>query len=115
MRALLVLALCLLALPTVASASRKPSTPERAKIVDAAKRSDLTEQVDCFRVTNVRVSTEGPWAKATLRPCKKSTDAALGVFKKKPGKFTLKALGTSFTGCDLVSKRVAEDLRLFCD
>jgi hypothetical protein len=63
--ALLWLLAALLVAPAAAQASREPRPSERAAIVRAARRTEAAPGVK-VRVADVRVSTAGPWAVATV-------------------------------------------------
>ncbi|MEA2168089.1 MAG: hypothetical protein QOF76_1389 [Solirubrobacteraceae bacterium] len=109
------LVLVLLAVPATALADRAPNSSERAAIKAAAKSSSQTQGAGKFKVEHIRVSTVGPWARATLDPKSDSLDTAVAVFKAHGyGGYKLKELGTAQVGCDIVPKKVAADLSLGC-
>jgi hypothetical protein len=98
----------------VATAHRKPTKNEATAINKAAHSSSATHGVGCFRTRQIVVSTAGPWAKASLVPCKPNTDTALAVFERKRGHWSLRDLGTSGVGCTLAPRAVRRDLSLSC-
>jgi hypothetical protein len=110
--ALLFLMLCLL-VPAVASASRKPTPSEKARIAKAAHRSKQTDFFDCFTVDHVRRSTAGPWAGATLRSCSDANDAIFGLFSRCT-RWRLRRTGNGSVGCDIAPEKVQQDLHLGC-
>lgn len=113
MRLLPILCLVALAVPTAATAARKPTKSERQKINRAAHRSPKTEFFDCFKVDHIKVSTEGPWAGGSLRSCDDPNDVIFGLFSKKP-RWKLRRTGNGAVGCDIAPKRVQRDLDLGC-
>jgi hypothetical protein len=112
-RTLLICLLCL-ALPAGALAKRAPTKHERAKISRAAHRSHKTDFFKCFELDHVKVSTEGPWAGATLRSCESANDAIFGLFSRRHGRWKLRRMGNGAVGCDIAPKRVQRDLHLGC-
>jgi hypothetical protein len=116
MRRALVLILTVVGLTAaaVATAHRKPTKNEAKAIDKAAHSSSATLGVGCFHTREIVVSTAGPWAKASLVPCKPTTDTALAVFERKHGHWRLRDLGTSGVGCTLAPRAVRRDLSLSC-
>ena len=105
--------------PATADAARSPTHSESAAIAKAAYGSPYARLVlGKFVVRTVRVSTHGPWARAALaakpRPGTRVL-AALAVFKRTHGTWTLAQLGTARVGCDIgMPKAVRRDLQLTC-
>lgn len=93
-----------LALPTVAMAWRPPSKTERAAIVRAAQGSPRAVPEKPVHVSDIRVSTVGPWAAATVTLYfGNEPDSALDVLREVHGKWTLTAHspGTSMVQCGI--------------
>ena len=113
-RVLLAAILCL-ALPVTASAHRKPTKTEKVKLTQAAERSKQTEAFDCFKLDHVKVSTQGPWAGASLRSCDNETDVIFGLFSRSDsGRWKLRRTGNGSVGCDIAPRKVQRDLDLGC-
>jgi hypothetical protein len=113
-RVLLAAILCL-ALPVTATAHRKPTKSEKAKLTQAAKRSKQTESFGCFGLDHVKVSTKGPWAGASLRSCENQVDVIFGLFSRSDsGRWKLRRTGNGAVGCDIAPVRVQKDLDLGC-
>ena len=103
-----------LVLAPAAGAHRKPTKNEAKAIDKAAHASSATRGVGCFKTRRIVVSTAGPWAKASLVPCKPNVDTVLAVFERSHGKWALRDLGSSGVGCGVVPRVVRTDLALSC-
>jgi hypothetical protein len=112
MRAAAVL-LTLLTLPAAALADRAPTKSEKRAIREAVRSSPRTDGFGCLRVTNIRISTKGPWSAGVARPCKPSPDAVAVVLKKRQGTWRLQDIGNGQVGCG-APKRVRKDLGIIC-
>lgn len=98
-----------------ATAHRKPTNSEKAKLTQAAKRSKQTESFDYFRLDHVKVSTKGPWAGASLRSCENEVDVIFGLFSRnEAGRWKLRRTGNGSVGCDIAPRKVQKDLDLGC-
>jgi hypothetical protein len=111
---LLPAALLLFVLAAPAGAHRAPTAKERSAISRALHASAATKAVRCFHVRAVVVSTVGPWARARVVRCSGGGDEALAVLELKRGRWHVRDLGTSGTGCTVAPRRVRHDLRLDC-
>ena len=98
-----------------AAAHRPPTAAEAASISRVLHSSKATSQAACFHVRGILVSTVGPWAKAKLVPCDPLRgDVALAVLQHRAGRWRIRDLGTSGTGCTVAPRRVRTDLALVC-
>jgi hypothetical protein len=112
----------LLAAAPPALASRRPSHYTRVQLNLAVRASGHVPppiQHGRFHLRGVRVSTRGPWAKATVIPNGKLArrlDAVLAIFRRHGDRWHLASLGTAEVGCGhpRLSARVRRDLRLAC-
>lgn len=103
----------------VAGADRAPTRAEFRAIARAAKHSPFTRaERGRFEAKRVRISTEGPWARASLvgKPgFKKTVQPALAVFRHTNGRWRLRDLGTDGVGCSVgMSLAVRSDLGIVC-
>jgi hypothetical protein len=123
MRTLFIIAAALLAvaLPATALASRSPSHSERAKLRKAVSSSKLvTKQLrrGHFRLGKPRISTSGPWARGNIltENYDDPFNPVVALFKRKHGKWRLKAIGTRGIGCSKprAPRAVRLDLKLRC-
>jgi hypothetical protein len=113
MRASLIVFLLLL-LPAAAFASRGPTAGEKAGIKSAVKNAKELEGAGCFHPTNIKVSTKGPWAIASVRNCSDANDVIAAIFSKKHGKWKARQFANGTLGCGIAPKKVLKDLDLFC-
>jgi hypothetical protein len=112
----------LLAAAPSALASRRPSHHTRVQLNAAVRASDEVPppiQHGRFHLRGARVSTRGPWAKATVIPngrLARRLDAVLAIFRRHGDRWRLASLGTAEVGCGhpRLSVRVRRDLRLAC-
>jgi hypothetical protein len=124
MRTLFITAalLAAVALPGAALASRTASHSEKKQLRSGATGSKLLPKgvrKGHFKLTKVRISTAGPWAKANVVPTGTYSDPfnpAKGLFKRKHGTWKLVNVGTSGVGCShpRAPKAVRTDLKLHC-
>jgi hypothetical protein len=125
MRTLFTIAAVLLAaaLPAVALGSRTPSHSEKVKLRNAVKSSKLIPKAirtgAHFKLKKSRISTKGPWARATIIPTgvySDPFDPDVGLFKRRHGKWKLVAAGSSRVGCSKprAPRAVRKDLKLRC-
>lgn len=125
MRPLLIISLALLAaaLPAAALASRAPTRDEKVQLRKAVKSSNqVTRAVrrGHFKLSKTRISTEGPWAKASIIATGSYVDpfnAPRGLFKHGQNGWKLVKVGAAGKiGCSKprVSRAVRQDLKLKC-
>lgn len=112
---LLALVLALAALAQIAMARRAPTRSEAAAISRALHGSEATGAVHCFHLRRTVVATGGHWARTNLVPCnKRRFDSALAVLQLRKGRWHVRDLGTSGTGCTVAPAKVRRDLGLIC-
>jgi hypothetical protein len=124
MRTLFIIAAVLLAttLPAVAFASRAATHSEKQQLRSAVKGSKLVPKKirkGHFTLKSARISTKGPWAKASIIGGGTYSDPFnpnVGLFKKRHGHWKLVSAGTSGVGCShpKAPKSVRKDLKLHC-
>jgi len=110
------------ALPAAALASRAPSRSEKHQLrnaVTASKKPSKSVRKGHFKLRGARISTKGPWAKASVIGGGTYSDPfnpVVGLFKHRHGHWKLVALGTSGVGCahPRAPKSVRKDLKLHC-
>lgn len=99
-----------------AGAHRSPTRGESVAISDALHKPNVgIRRGLCFHVRSIVISTAGPWASAKLIPCKGPGDRALAVLQRVAGRWRVRDVGTSGTGCTVAPARVRRDLHLVCD
>jgi hypothetical protein len=100
-----------------ALAARRPSSNERARISAAVYRSPLTSALpdSSYRVGGIRISTRGPWARASVVPKKPTVQGGVGVLRKTARRgWRLRQIGSADVGCGIVPVAVLKDLGLGC-
>lgn len=97
------IALCVV-LSAPAVASRRPTQWERQAITRVGERTPHAGNSRVY-VRNIRVSTIGPWASATLTIYfGEEPDNAIGIFHYKRGRWTIGSVGTSGEWCVMPAK-----------
>ncbi len=94
-----------LTLTASAMAWRHPTASERQAIIRAASRTPTSPPHEKVHVSNIRVSTVGPWARATITIYfGKAPDAATDILHKVHGKWVNVGAGTSGEECAMPPK-----------
>jgi hypothetical protein len=120
--ALFTFVLVCLALAAPALASHPPSERSRAQLNAAVRHSELMPSPirdGRFRLREARVSSRGPWAKATIVPrgkLKRRLDPLLAIFRREGRRWRLVTAGTAAVGCEgpRLPGPVRRDLDLAC-
>ncbi|MGZ6637575.1 MAG: hypothetical protein ACXVII_32350 [Solirubrobacteraceae bacterium] len=113
LRILIAAALGALVVAANATAERARTKNEAAAISHALHISSATSAVKCFHVRHVVISTEGPWSRARIVPCRRG-DRALAVLQLRRGHWRVRDIGTADVGCTVAPRRVRIDLDLIC-
>jgi hypothetical protein len=110
---LTAVALVALVMAASATAARAPTKHEAAAISHALHASSATRAVKCFHVRHIVISTKGPWARASVVPCRHG-ETALAVLQLRRRHWRVRDIGTADTGCTVAPRRVRIDLKLIC-
>jgi hypothetical protein len=123
MRRLIVFTLVLWLVAVVpALGSHRPSHRARAQMNAAVRESQFMPppiRHGRFHLRGARVSTRGPWAKATVVPngsLKHRLDSVLAIFRRHGAGWRVVTIGTAEVGCDhpRLPGKVRRDLGLSC-
>jgi hypothetical protein len=113
--------LCLVA-AVPAYGSHRPSHRSLARMNSAVRGSEFMPppiRQGRFHLHGARVSTRGPWAKATVVPAgslKRRLDPALAIFHRRGAGWRVVGVGTAEVGCEhpRLPGKVRRDLGLSC-
>lgn len=101
-RGLLALLATLSLFPAVALASRAPSRSERGSIVAAIHRMKPLGNPLLYLVKNIRVSTRGPYARASTAPRDRAAyQGALLILRRTHAVWRVIDFGSAGVGCSL--------------